>query len=135
MTVLTNSPEARAQLSRRDVPDRPLTIVALCAAWCNTCAEFRAVFETIAADRPGATFLWLDIEDDAELCGDLDVENFPTLLAFRGERMLHYGVTLPLAGLAARLVDELDKRDQALTDVDATVTALHRALVGARREG
>jgi thioredoxin 1 len=92
-------------------------VIALCAAWCDTCSEFRATFERIARTRPDMVFLWLDIEDDSELCGDIDIENFPTLAIYRGERLLHYGVSLPLEGTVSRLIDEIATR------ADAGVTA------------
>ena len=85
-------------------------VVALCAAWCDTCGEFRATFERIAQSRPQMLFLWLDIEDDSEICGDIDVENFPTLAIYRGTHLLHYGVSLPQEGTVARLIDEIAER-------------------------
>jgi thioredoxin reductase (NADPH) len=95
---------------------KPL-VVALCAAWCDTCGEFRATFERIAKERPQMLFLWLDIEDDSAICGDIDIENFPTLAIYRGERLLHYGVSLPQEGTVARLIDRIAERGEA--DVDA----------------
>lgn len=88
-------------------------VVALCAAWCDTCNEFRATLERIASARPNLYFLWLDIEDDSEICGDIDVENFPTLAIYRGARLLHYGVSLPQEGTVARLIDEIAERREA----------------------
>ena len=102
--------------------------MALCAAWCDTCTEFRAAFERIAATRPEALFVWLDIEDDAEICGDIDVENFPTLAIYRGAALLHYGVSLPQEGAVARLVDEIGATAEAMRDAPDPVTALPRSL-------
>ena len=87
-------------------------VVALCAAWCDTCTEFRATLERIAKARPDLFFLWLDIEDDSEICGDIDVENFPTLAIYRGARLLHYGVSLPQEGTVARLIDGIAERGE-----------------------
>jgi thioredoxin 1 len=36
-------------------------------------------------------FVWVDIEDESELVGDLDIEDFPTLLLARGGRVLFFG--------------------------------------------
>ena len=47
---------------------------------------------------------WIDIEDEAELVGDLDIENFPTLLLARGPRVLFFGTVTPHAGTLERLV-------------------------------
>src|SRR5437764_3512211 len=108
--------------------DERTTVVALCAAWCDTCGEFRGAFERIAASRPEALFVWLDIEDDAEVCGDIDVENFPTLAIYRGSALLHYGVSLPQEGAVARLVDEIGASAETMRDAPVAVTALPRAL-------
>lgn len=77
-------------------PDTSEFLVAcLCAAWCGTCRDYRAGFDAMAAHFPGARFVWLDIEDDADLVGDYDVENFPTLLIQRHDSVLFFGTLLP----------------------------------------
>jgi thioredoxin reductase (NADPH) len=108
-----------------------LTVVCFCAAWCDTCGLFRASFERIAAARPRETFVWLDIEDDSAICGDIDVENFPTLAVYRGDRLLHYGVSLPQEGTVARLIDELATRASATHDAPESVLDLPRAMASA----
>jgi len=108
--------------------DEQTTVVALCAAWCDTCTEFRATLERIASSRPEKMFVWLDIEDDAEICGDIDVENFPTLAIYRGAALLHYGVSLPQEGTVARLVDEVGARAEPAIDAPEAVRALPKAL-------
>jgi thioredoxin reductase (NADPH) len=52
------------------------------------------------------SLVWVDIEDDAPLVGDLDVETFPTLAIFQGVDLRHYGPVLPQASLVERLVDD-----------------------------
>jgi thioredoxin-like negative regulator of GroEL len=79
-------------------------VACLCAAWCGTCSSYRAAFESLAARHPDKTFVWIDIEDQAEVVGDLDVENFPTLLLQRGDRVAFFGTMLPDPLLADRLV-------------------------------
>ena len=85
----------------------PLVVLALCAQWCGTCHEFRPTLERLAGARRDIVFAWADVEDDAELLGDLDVENFPTLALFRAGLALHYGVSLPHETVVARLVETL----------------------------
>ncbi len=101
--------------------------MALCAAWCDTCAEFRSA---LASRRPGrkCSSSGSTIEDDADLCGDIDVENFPTLAIYRGASLLHYGVSLPQEGAVARLVDEVAARAEPMKDAPEPVRALPRAL-------
>lgn len=59
-----------------------LHVACLCAAWCRTCESYREVFEAACAELPQADLhaRWIDIEDEADLIGDLDIETFPTLL-------------------------------------------------------
>ena len=105
-----------------------LLVVCLCAAWCDTCNEFRVAFERIAEARPQMLFLWLDIEDDAELVGETDIENFPTLAIYRGAAVLHFGVSLPQEATVARMVDALADRQVGVDDAPAPVRDLMSAL-------
>ena len=109
-----------------------LVVVCLCAAWCDTCTAFRASFERIAATRPREVFVWLDVEDDSEICGDIDIENFPTLAVYRGGVLLHYGVSLPQEGSVARLIDEMATRTSAVVDAPRPVLELPQGLARSR---
>ena len=132
MPVLTASSVDRQSLASRWNTDRSLVVISLCAAWCNTCGEFREAFERIAVERGDVQFVWLDIEDDHEICGDIDVENFPTLAVFRGDVPVHFGVSIPQEATLARLIDELASRTVSARDVPEEVRALPEALRGAR---
>ena len=79
-------------------------VACLCAAWCGTCGSYRAAFEALAARHPDKAFIWIDIEDQADVVGDLDVDNFPTLLIQRGDTIAFFGTMLPDPALADRLV-------------------------------
>ena len=81
--------------------------LCLCAEWCGTCREYREAFENLAASLPEVRFRWLDIEDEAERMGDLDVENFPTLLVARDDVVLFFGTMLPHIGHLERLLETL----------------------------
>jgi thioredoxin reductase (NADPH) len=102
-----------------------LTVAVLCAAWCTTCKSFEAAAARIAAARPDVRLLWFDVEDDSDVCGDIDVENFPTLAVFRGRELLHFGPSLPQQQTVLRLVDEMtDTRRPLLADPPPEVLAL-----------
>lgn len=64
------------------MPAMSLYIACLCAAWCRTCESYQQVFDAACAELPqhGLHVRWIDIEDEAELIGELDIETFPTLL-------------------------------------------------------
>ena len=86
-------------------PHHSLSVVCLCAEWCGTCREYREGFELLANQFDGVRFLWLDIEDHADSLGNLDVENFPTVLIRRGEWILFFGMLPPQMGHLRRLVE------------------------------
>ena len=124
MAVFETKSGLAAAVGERVRGGTSLVVVSLCAAWCDTCTEFRATFERIAEARPDMLFVWLDIEDDSAICGDIDVENFPSLAIYRGERLLHYGVSLPQEGSVARLIDEMATRTSAAADAPRPVLEL-----------
>jgi thioredoxin 1 len=104
--------------------DRPLTVIALCAAWCHTCEEFLPAFRRIAADHPGSRFVWLDIEDDAAMVGDIEVEDFPTLAIYDGASLVHFGASLPHEALVRRLVAAFAERGHRALDTPAAAATL-----------
>ncbi|HEY0843857.1 MAG TPA: thioredoxin family protein [Noviherbaspirillum sp.] len=79
-------------------------VACLCAAWCDTCRSYRSGFEQLSALHPDKRFVWIDIEDQADFIGDIDVENFPTLLIQRGNTVAFFGTVLPDMKLADRLI-------------------------------
>ena len=124
MRVLTTGAGDRAALACAVADTSRLTVVSFCAAWCDACNEFRVAYERLAAGRADVTFVWLDIEDDAVLAGDVDVENFPTLAVYRGAEPLHFGVSLPHATTIGRLIDALATRSGTLRAAPEAVRSL-----------
>lgn len=102
-------------------------VACLCAAWCGTCGSFRAVFDAMAARHPDKHFVWIDIEDQADVVGDLDVENFPTLLIQKQDVVAFFGTTLPDAALAERLLQAQVDLPQAELERQAQASAERRA--------
>ncbi len=82
-------------------------VVCLCAAWCNVCRDYRAVFDALALQHPQTRFVWVDVEDEEEVAGELDVETFPTLLLADGRHARFLGPLLPQAGVLARMLASL----------------------------
>jgi len=125
--LLTTSKEDAPHLTSA-LNEREFLIIGLCAAWCGTCKEFREAFEMLAVAYPRRLFVWLDVEDDADLAGDIEVENFPTLAIFHRDRLLHFGASLPQRGIVARLLSSLSANSPAIA-ADEAVTALPALLV------
>lgn len=86
-----------------------LAVVCYCAAWCDTCTEYRPDFNALASKLSQHTFIWVDIEENPELLGDEDVENFPTLLIQDQRGSLFFGTLLPHISHLERLISSLDK--------------------------
>jgi hypothetical protein len=76
-----------------------LHVACLCAAWCRTCDAYAAVFEsamtTLRLQAPSLQAHWIDIEDEAEWLGDLDIETFPTLVVVAGGQLRFAGPLTP----------------------------------------
>jgi len=104
----------------------PLLVVCLCAQWCRVCDDYRSRFQQVqkdvVVDYPQASFLWLDVEDEADLLHPLDVENFPTLLIAVDAQLLFFGALTPQAATLNRLVRSLaqDAAAPALTQPELT---------------
>ena len=92
-------------------------VIALCAEWCNVCREWRSVFNDTAASRGDMHFAWVDVEDEDEAMGDVDIETFPTILVGRGSDALFLGPVQPSGAQLTRLISSLKhaQTDEALS--------------------
>lgn len=83
----------------------PFSVVCLCADWCHNCRAYQPLFESLQAQFAGAArFAWIDIEDESEVLGEVEVENFPTLFLMRGDIPLFLGPLTPQPSVLAQLV-------------------------------
>ena len=103
----------------------PLTVACLCAAWCRTCDGYAAVFAHAMAAHPQLRARWVDIEDEADLLGDFDVETFPTLLIADAQRVYFAGPLTPQPQtlqrvLRAALASAAAQHSDAAAPVDAS---------------
>jgi thioredoxin 1 len=106
-------------------------VICLCAAWCGVCREWTGIFEALAASHPQVRFDWVDVEDEADAMGDVDIETFPTLLVAQGSRARFFGPVQPSSVQVARLLDSLLADPGAGRDTPAEASALlHRLQSG-----
>ena len=126
MHSLTLDNDNRADVAAALAGDR-WVVACLCAAWCGTCTTYRAVFEEVASRHPDKRFIWIDIEEQADVVGDLDVENFPTLLIQRHETVTFFGTMQPDPQLADRLVQAQVAHSDAELAAQANSSAERRA--------
>jgi thiol-disulfide isomerase/thioredoxin len=101
-------------------------VACLCAAWCDACRNYRASFDAWADEHADKIFLWIDIEDQADAVGDLDVENFPTLLMQRGDIVAFYGTVLPDVKVANRLLQAQVEKTVSELQAEAASNAEHQ---------
>lgn len=97
-------------------PSSPWLVACLCAAWCRTCDDYRAVMAQAGRAHPAMRFAWVDIEDHADALDDAegaaeDIENFPTLLLARDGVPHFFGTVLPHTGVLQRLLAQADAGD------------------------
>ena len=85
--------------------DERLLVVCLCAAWCHVCTDYRAVFDALSREFGSrAQFVWVDVEDDEQALGNVDVVDFPTLLLAQGDELRFFGPVTPHAQTARQLL-------------------------------
>lgn len=104
-------------------PAKPL-VVCLCAQWCGVCREYRPRFEQLQARFPGTQFLWVDVEDEADLLHPLDVENFPTLLLASGDQPRFFGTLTPQIETLERLIRSHLEDPKAANVADADLVSV-----------
>lgn len=107
----------------------PLTVVCLCAAWCGVCQQYAPEFKALQAKHPGVRFMWVDVEDDEALLGEVDIETFPTLLIGQGEAPWFLGPLLPQIQVLERLLVSFQGADQPKSAVSVEALGLWQRLM------
>ena len=85
-------------------PPASVLVACLCADWCDVCRDYQGRFLQMQAVFPHAQFVWIDVEDEAELVDPLEVENFPTLLIAVGHEPRFFGPLTPQPETLERLI-------------------------------
>lgn len=62
------------------------------------------MFAHLKDEFANCRFVWIDIEDQADLVDPIEVENFPTLLIAAGTQALFFGTVTPQPDTARRLI-------------------------------
>jgi thioredoxin 1 len=107
-----------------ETPQPSLLVVCLCAAWCGVCRDYAPRFAQVQAKYPQATFLLVDVEDEADLLHPLDVEDFPTLLMAIGPEPRFFGPVTPQLEMLERLVKSQLDNVGALALADPELAAV-----------
>ena len=123
-------------MSHSPSPDSPQPghrawVICLCADWCGVCRDYQALFTLMAARYPAFQFAWIDIEEQAALVGDIDVETFPTVLLADAEGTRFFGPLTPQAQTLSCLLDSLERSSLQATSHSSATRALLSALQAA----
>ena len=90
---------------------RQLQLACLCAAWCRLCEAYEPVLAQVgaefAAEGVDLQLHWIDIEDEAALLGDFDVQTFPTLVLLDEQQVHFAGPLTPQPETLRRLLRAL----------------------------
>jgi thioredoxin 1 len=105
-----------------------LLVACLCADWCGACREYKPLFDSLARKFPNVRFLWVDVEDEADLIDPIEVEDFPTILIAAGEKPLFFGTVLPHVETLERLIQDKMSGGEHAPIKDAAVVKLVRTL-------
>lgn len=105
-------------------------VVCLCAEWCGVCRDYRAIFDQLTSDYPKTRFVWVDVEDEEDLAGDVDVNTFPTVLLGARGRARFLGPLLPHAGVLKRLLESVESADG--TEAGPAAQALFARVMASR---
>lgn len=125
MTCLDLNTASNAELQQR-LSQHQSVVACLCAAWCDVCTQFRKEFEAFAAQHAEMLFLWIDIEDQAGLVGDFDVENFPTLLIQQHGVVTFYGTMQPDTKQLKRVLQSQAERTPEQLQIQTDAIEQHR---------
>ena len=109
---MTTHLPGQPELAKRLQDPNQMLVICFCAAWCDTCRAYQPKFEALSESFPHASFVWVDIEEEPALLGDVDVENFPTLMIETGGGIKFFGTMLPHINLLERLVQSARPEDK-----------------------
>ena len=103
-------------------------VICLCAEWCGVCREWREAFNAQAASHPELHFAWVDVEDEADAMGDIDIETFPTLMIAREGEPMFFGPVLPSGSQFSRLLESLRQQEAPAASVPLEAAPLLQRL-------
>lgn len=111
--------------------DPEVLVVCLCAQWCGVCRDYALTFDQVARRFPQMRFVWVDIEDAADLVDPIEVDNFPTLLIAVDRQARFFGTLTPQPHMLERIVRERS----AATDLTLAARTDLRDLVARLQDG
>ena len=110
-------------------PSPDLLVACLCAQWCGTCRDYRPLFDQLQTEFARARFVWIDIEDEADLVDPVEVDNFPTLLVVAHGKARFFGTLTPHIDTLRRILQTQLAADGAPLAEDQVQALAQRVLL------
>jgi thiol-disulfide isomerase/thioredoxin len=110
-------------------------VICLCAEWCHVCRSWRETFDAAAREHPDLRFAWVDVEDEDEAMGDVDIQTFPTLLLAQGDHAVFMAPVVPMAAHLSRTLGLLTHAATDEASSGPSVSAQAQALLGRLKAG
>jgi thioredoxin 1 len=111
-----------------DSSHAPLLVACLCAQWCGSCREYQPLFMQLHQQFPHTQWMWVDVEDLADVVDPIEVENFPTLLIADAQSPRFFGTLPPHIETLQRLVQAHAQGDTPAQTTTADQQALAQRL-------
>ena len=84
MTAITKE-NFEAEVLKEEKP----VVLDFWASWCGPCMMLKPIFEELSTEMPDVKFCKLDVDEERELAIGYGIESIPTLLFFRGGKVVN----------------------------------------------
>jgi thioredoxin 1 len=71
----------------KEILENEHAVIRLTATWCPPCKVLAPIFNEIAAEHPDVKVYVIDVDENKDLAGELNVRGIPTCIAIRNNKV------------------------------------------------